>query len=128
VDLYGEKFHWRREKVFNGQTYTDFLDQIAESHPRRKKIYLVHDNAAHHKSEEVRDWLARHGHRFHLEHLPPYSPEFNATERIWHYMRIQATHNRYYADETEFVLSLESSLQKIQSNPHLVSGYLQPFL
>ena len=71
-----------------------FLGQIAESHPRRKKIYLVHDNAAHHKSDEVRDWLARHGHRFHLEHLPLYSPEFNATERIWHYMRIQATHKR----------------------------------
>jgi len=32
------------------------------------------------------------GPRFHLEHLPPYSPEFNATERIWHYMRIQAIH------------------------------------
>ena len=28
--------------------------------------------------------------------LPPYWPELNATERIWHYTRKHVTHNRFF--------------------------------
>jgi len=76
----------------------------------------------------VREWLSFYGHRFHLCPLPKYSPEFNAIEPVWHYVRVQATHNRYYATETEFVTHLDGTFCRIVQEPSLIQGYLNPFL
>ena len=91
-------------------------------------MFLVHDNAAYHRAPEVREWLTCYGHRFHLCPLPKYSPEFNAIEPVWHYVRVQATHNRYYATETEFVTQLDNTFSRIVQEPSLIQGYLNPFL
>jgi transposase len=95
---------------------------------RRQEVFLVHDNAAYHRAPEVREWLTCYGHRFHLCPLPKYSPEFNAIEPVWHYVRVQATHNRYYATETEFVTHLDDTFCRIVQEPSLIQGYLNPFL
>jgi transposase len=89
---------------------------------------LIQDNAAYHRAPEVREWLTCYGHRFHLCPLPKYSPEFNAVEPPWHYVRMQATHNRYYATESEFAISLEGTLCRIARQPSQIQGYLNPFL
>jgi len=78
--------------------------------------------------ELTRFWLGCHGHRFHLCPLPKYSPEFNAVEPLWHHVRVQATHNRYYATEGEFVRSLDGTLHSMAHDPHQIQGYLNPFL
>ena len=93
----------------------------------RQEVFLVHDNAAYHRAPEVRDWLRYHGHRFHLCSLPKYSPQFNAVEPLWHYVRMQATHNRYYATEEEFVGSLDGTLTSMAHDPHPIQGYLNSF-
>ena len=89
---------------------------------------MVHDNAAYHRAPEVRAWLGCYGHRFHLCPLPQYSPEFNAVEPLWHYLRVQATHNRYDATEVEFVRSLDGTLRSMAREPHQIQGYWNPFL
>lgn len=100
---------------------------MAQRYPRQE-VFLVHDNAAYHRAPEVREWLGDYGHRFHLCPLPKYSPEFNAVEPLWHYVRVQATHNRYYATEPEFVQSLDGTLRSIAHDPQQIQGYLHPFL
>jgi len=55
-------------------------------------------------------------------------PEFNAVEPLWHHVRMQATHNRYYATELEFVTSLDGTLRRIAQQPSQIQGYLNPFL
>jgi hypothetical protein len=41
---------------------------------------------------------------------------------------MQATHNRYYATESEFAISLEGTLCRIARQPSQIQGYLNPFL
>ena len=60
--------------------------------------------------------------------LPKYSPEFNLVERIWHYTRKEATHNRYFATVAALCESLFSTFQDIQEHPDEIVGYLQPYL
>jgi transposase len=91
-------------------------------------VFLIHDNAAYHKAPEVRQWLCSYGHRFHLCLLPPYSPEFNAIEPVWHHVRMQATHNRYHASKPEFVAVLDGALSSIVRRPVQIQGYLNPFM
>ena len=113
--------------VFEGRSYAAFLGGLAQRYPRQE-VFLIHDNAAYHRAPEVREWLADCGHRFHLCPLPKYSPEFNAVEPLWHYVRVQATHNRYYATEREFVTQLDHALNGMAQEPTRIQGYLNPFL
>jgi transposase len=127
VDLYRPAFYYGHGDVFEGLSYCAFLTGLAQRYSR-KEVFLVHDNAAYHRAPEVREWLAHYGHRFHLCPLPKYSPEFNAIEPVWHYVRVQATHNRYYATERAFVGHLDSTLSSIAQEPQQIQGYLNPFL
>lgn len=127
VNLYSPRFHFRHEQVFNGETYTRFLNNLAQTY-RKREVFLIHDNAAYHKAPEVKEWLSRHGDRFHLEPLPPYSPDFNAVERIWHHVRLNATHNHYFPTKEEFVGTLDATLNSVHCNPEQIAGYLVPFL
>ncbi|MDX1957329.1 MAG: IS630 family transposase, partial [Leptospiraceae bacterium] len=57
-----------------------FLNQLAEQtklRSARKKIILILDNAAWHKSSKL-NW-----HHIKPIYLPPYSPDFNPIERLW---------------------------------------------
>jgi transposase len=127
VDLYRAKFHYGFGDVFEGQSYTAFLDGLAQRY-RRQEVFLVHDNAAYHRAPEVREWLAFYGHRFHLCPLPKYSPEFNAVEPLWHYVRMEATHNHYHPTEHAFIRTLDGTLSQMSRKPSLIQGYLNPFL
>ncbi|MBM3889444.1 MAG: IS630 family transposase [Verrucomicrobia bacterium] len=127
VDLYRPRFYYAHGEVFEAESYTTFLTGVAERY-RRQEVFFIHDNAPYHKAPEVQEWLCCYGHRFHLCLLPPYSPEFNAIEPVWHYVRMHATHNRYHATEREFIAVLDGTLSDIVADPKQVQGYLNPFL
>ena len=126
VILETAQFHFRRDTVFNGQTYVGFLQQLAGRYSRRP-IILIHDNVPYHRAPEVRSWLSGHP-RFEVARLPAYSPELNAVEPVWHHTRLQATHNRYYPQLEDFVASLTGTLRNIARHPSQIAGYLKPFL
>lgn len=130
INLQKAKFIYRREPVFNAQTYLCFLEQMATScrKSRKHKIHLIQDNASYHKDKEVWGWFKENQNWLTVHQLPPYSPEFNATERLWHHTRITGTHNRYFATEGELLETLTCVFKGIQKNPDQIRGYLHPFL
>lgn len=58
-------------------------------------IDLWVDNAKWHKGPRVRAFLAVHL-SCHLHYLPPYHPELNYQEHLWHTMRYEETTNAYF--------------------------------
>ena len=104
IELLQTRFHYRQETVFNASTYLGFLNNwpptIAARAPfsfrttlpttRTRGLVLVQAN---------RHWLEVH-------QLPPYSPEFNPTERLWQYTRRTGTHDRYFAQPSELLATL----------------------
>jgi hypothetical protein len=84
VDWYRPKFYYGHGEVFEGRSYTAFLDGLAQR-DRRQEGFLIQDHAAYPRAPEVREGLTCYGHRFHLCPLPKYSSEFNAVEPLWHY-------------------------------------------
>ena len=100
IELWQSRFHYRRDTVFNATTYFAFLEQPAR-HYRRRGAIPIQDNASYHKNGEVWKWVGANRHWLEVHQLPPYSPEFNPTERLWQQTRKNGTHNRYFANETE---------------------------
>ena len=87
----------------NGVSAAQLLAKIEARNKKKRKIYVIWDNAAYHKSEEVRAFLSRPKNRIHLIKLPPYCPHLNPIERLWKVMHGYVTHNRYYPTEKQFM-------------------------
>lgn len=123
-------FVWRHQtEYFNAQTYLSFVDEdlLPHFYRRRHRVYLIQDNASYHKKPEVWDYFAKHRRHIEVFSLPPYSPEFNATERLWHYTRVQSTHNRYFDRPEELCESLFATFTDMQRHPEKIQGLLVPF-
>jgi transposase len=126
VDLHSARFLYRMDTVFNAETYLGFLEDIARLY-RRQGVHLIQDNASYHKDADVWAWFKSNRHWLEVHQLPPYSPEFNATERLWQHTRRNGTHNRYFATEDELTRTLTRVFGDIQRNPDSIRGYLRPF-
>lgn len=127
VELRSAKFHYHRDEVFNAQTYLVFLEQIARQY-HRKHIFYIQDNASYHKDKDVWLWFKDHRKSIEVFNLPPYSPELNAIETLWHHTRMKGAHNRYFETKGEIIDTLTRVFRSMQKNPIQILGYLAPFL
>ena len=130
VSLYSGAFAYRHQtEYFNAETYIAFLDEVLlpSFYQRGHRVFLILDNAAYHKKPEVYEWLAKHRKKIEVFLLPPYSPEFNPVERLWHYTRVTATHNRFFETSGELCDSLFRTFDDVQSHREKIMGYLRPY-
>jgi transposase len=112
--------------VFNALTYSDYLEQLMKRY-YPQKMFLIQDNASYHKDSQVWDWFSEHRKNIQVNNLPPYSPEFNAVERLWHHTRVNATHNRYFNSVDDLENSLIFAFRSMQKRSSQIAGYLNPF-
>ncbi|OGT68507.1 MAG: hypothetical protein A3H43_05920 [Gammaproteobacteria bacterium RIFCSPLOWO2_02_FULL_42_9] len=127
INIHTADFNYHQDHVFNAETYLNFLEQVAEKYCHQH-IFYIQDNASYHKDKKVWQWFKDHRNRIEVYNLPPYSPEFNATETLWHHTRMKGTHNRYFKSESEIVETLHQVFSAMQKNPKEIKGYLEPFL
>jgi len=59
--------------------------------------------------------------------LPKYSRELNAQERLWHYTRREATHNRFFEKPADLCDSLFEAFDDVRKHPEKILGLLLPF-
>ena len=75
----------------NAGTSAAFLAQLRKRHPG--PLNVIWDNAPAHRGEAVRECLGTPGLGLRLVNLPGYSPDFNADEAIWGWVREEVTGN-----------------------------------
>lgn len=78
----------------NSYTFKKHLKKVLQIYKTAPKIIVVLDNVAYHYAKRISAWIARNP-KLELFFLPPYSPDLNAVERAWWYMRKKTTHNRF---------------------------------
>lgn len=78
----------------NSYTFKKHLKKVLRTYKAAPKIIMVLDNVAYHHAKRINAWLEKNP-RLELFFLPPYSPDLNAVERAWWYMRKKITHNRF---------------------------------
>ena len=75
----------------NAETSATFLKQLRAHHTEELIVYW--DNAPAHGGEALREYLATPDLHLRLRRLPAYSPDFNADEHIWAWVREEVTAN-----------------------------------
>jgi transposase len=85
------------EPTVNEETTIHLLKKCLEKYPDKKVITIYLDNAAYHKSKEVKKFIAEHS-QINLSYLPPYSPNLNLIERLWKFANEKVINLKYYPD------------------------------
>jgi transposase len=75
----------------SAQTSVTFLQQLRAHHT--ESLVVFWDNAPAHGGEPLREYLRTPELRLRLVRLPAYSPDFNADEHIWAWVREEVTAN-----------------------------------
>ena len=68
-----------------------------------RRIHLICNNAAFHRSRRVQEYLAQWGHRIVLNYLPKYAPETNPIEHVWWQLHETLTRNHRCATFEELL-------------------------
>ena len=79
------------EETCTAETTVAFLKQLRDHHTQ--PLVVIWDNGPAHRGQEIRDYLSTPDVKLRLVALPAYSPDFNADEAIWDWVREEATAN-----------------------------------
>ena len=75
----------------NAATSADFLRQLRARHT--EPLTVIWDNSPAHRGDALRAYLTTPGLNLCLVNLPSYSPDFNADEAVWGWVRQEVTAN-----------------------------------
>lgn len=95
-----------KAKKFNAETFHEFIKVLIRRRRKNRKIVVILDNARWHHAKLLKPWLNEHRDILELDFLPPYSPELNTIERMWKVTRRLCTHNQYFEEMENLVLSV----------------------
>ena len=83
----------------NAETSTAFLRQLRANHPG--PLIVIWDNGPAHGGDALRAYLATPALHLRLVRLPGYSPDFNADEAIWGWVREEVTANTCFGTKAK---------------------------
>ncbi len=120
-------FTYAFAKVFNGETFWRFLEQLVRKYDGQKIFLIIDNGPCHNLCEAGKRWLETNGDRLELHRLPPYSPELNPMEPVWKVTRKMTTHNRFYETTTERDAALRTTFTTFQRRPALIAAHVARF-
>lgn len=85
LHLRTQHLYWQRAARGTSKRFLEFLHQLHQRFPDAL-LMLILDHATMHKSRAVKRFLMQHDW-VALEHLAPYSPEYNPIERFWRWLK-----------------------------------------
>jgi transposase len=88
-----------------------------------RKLLVIWDGAAIHRSRIVRAWLERQAGQVIVAALPPYAPELNPVEAIWAYLKKHEIANLCPKDIGEVSDFARWRLKSMQRRPTLVRAF-----
>jgi transposase len=108
------------EGRFNSESYHGFLQMLMEQ--TTQPLFLIHDGARYHTSAATQAFLAAHRKRITVEPLPSYSPDSNPIEYLWKKTKQRATHNKYFKEFADLMVSVDKALAYFATHPEMVLG------
>ena len=94
---------WTTAKIKNSASFICFLEELLVNRYPTKRVILVMDNAAYHKSASALAALSLFEHRVPVIWLPPYCSELNPIEPFWRYLKDHACANKLQDNIEEVV-------------------------
>jgi transposase len=91
-----------------------WLELLLEDHPHGQ-ILLWLDQAPHHTSDEVEEWLAAHP-RLTVIHFPAYTPEENPKEPTWKALKDEVSHHHWHETLADLSQAIDTYYQTVKQH------------
>ena len=104
----------------NTEIMNIYLYQFSNKLAENVHAVLIWDQAGFHKSKALKipDNIT-------IVPLPPYSPELNPVENLWHYLRSHYWSNRAYVDYDDLRFAAIEAWQKAALDPEIIKSVCQ---
>lgn len=103
--------------TINADVFNRFFDELVTQIPEGVHVILILDQAGYHVSHELRI-----PENVSLLYLPPYSPELNPMENLWHFLRSHHWSNRVYQDYAALLDAATAAWRAICRVPSRISS------
>ena len=103
--------------TINSDMMNVFFEQFAAEVSPDIHVVMVWDQAGYHTSKKLKV-----PENVTIVPLPPYSPELNPVENLWHYLRSHYWANRIYADYDALRLAAVEAWQKAALDKEIVKS------
>jgi transposase len=103
--------------MMNAKVINAFFEELATQIPDGVHVILLWDQAGFHTSGELRV-----PPNVTPLYLPPYSPELNPMENLWHYLRSHYWSNRVYESYDALLDAATDAWLKIITLPHVITS------
>jgi len=103
--------------VINSDVINLFIKQFTKEVSHGVHVLLVWDQAGFHKSKKLK--IPKN---MTILPLPPYSPELNPVENLWHYLRSHYLANRIYADYDALRIAAVDAWRKAALDKEIVKS------
>jgi transposase len=94
-----------------------FLEQMARQIPDDVHVAMIWDQAGFHTGHDLKV-----PQNITLLPLPPYSPELNPMENLWHYLRSHHWANRAYEDYGALESAAIEAWQRSACDPEIIQS------
>jgi transposase len=111
----GEVFGLCQQK-HRHQEWLRFLRMIDQTVPAGKEIYLICDNYATHKHENVKRWLEKHK-RFHVRFTPTSASWLNMVERFFRDLTSNQLRRGVFRDLEQLIMAIGEYIDGHNQNP-----------
>jgi transposase len=118
------KGHMRFMVVEGGvdsEVFIKFLKRLLTG--AKRKIFLIVDNGASHKSKKTREFVDSQKGLLELYYLPPYSPELNPDELVWNHLKTHTSGRSTVSDKSDFKKKVTRYMKSLQKNKSKIKSF-----
>jgi transposase len=106
-----------------GEQVCEFIRRLM--HGAKRPIFLILDGHPMHKSRRVRQCVAGYEGKLKLFFLPPYSPELNPDEQVWHDLKSNGIGRREVLNREDLERKVIEHLTTLKGLPKKVRSFFQ---
>lgn len=121
VTLQGQLFTLVRPTALTGVESVQFLRHI--QHQVGVNLLAIWDGSPIHRSTMVKSFLAdRRASTIHLEQLPPYAPDLNPDEGVWHLLKDVQLRNVCCLNLGHLQYELGLAIRRLRRQPQVLQA------
>ena len=120
ITMDGRLYTLVRDEALNSLDSVVFLQHLLPH--VSEKLLVIWDSSPIHKGH-VRTFLAAGGARqIHLEQLPPYAPDLNPDEGVWHHLKNVEMRNCCCLNLAHLRTELGLAIKRLRRKPHVITA------
>ena len=105
----------------DSEVFIKFLKRLLTG--AKRKIFLIVDNGASHKSKKTREFVDSQKGLLELFYLPPYSPELNPDELVWNHLKTHTSGRSTVSDKSDFKKKVTRYMKSLQKNKSKIKSF-----